>query len=62
MFINGVLAAKVSGFVSDYTEVPISAEARKSLKAGVNTIAIHCRQTVGGQFLDAGLIRVVPGK
>jgi len=62
VFLNGVLAAKVSGFVSDYTEVPISAEARKSLKAGANTIAIHCRQTIGGQFLDAGLIRVIPGK
>ncbi len=62
VFINEVLAASVKGFTTDFVEVPISAEARKSLKAGVNTMAIHCRQTGGGQFIDAGLIRVVPGK
>src|SRR5260221_9124634 len=32
VYINGVLAAKVSGFVSEYGEVPLTAEARKGLK------------------------------
>ncbi len=62
IYLNGELAAKVTGHTTDYVEVPISAEARKSLKADVNTMAIHCKQTAGGQFLDAGLIRVKPGK
>ena len=62
VYLNGVLAAKVAGHVGEFVEVPLSIEARKALKAGTNTIAIHCHQTAGGQFIDAGLVRVVPGK
>jgi CubicO group peptidase (beta-lactamase class C family) len=60
VFINGVLAAKLSGFTTDYELTAISADARATLKAGRNTIAIHCRQTTGGQFIDAGLVDVAP--
>ena len=60
--LNGVLAAKVTGYTSGYVEVPLTPAGRKALKAGANTMAIHCHQTVGGQCIDAGLIRVVPGK
>ncbi|MFO0804235.1 MAG: hypothetical protein U0791_14075 [Gemmataceae bacterium] len=45
----------LTGFTTDYVEVPISEAARKALKAGGNTVAIHCKQTGGGQYIDAGL-------
>jgi hypothetical protein len=52
------LAAKVTGFTASYEEIPISDEARATLKSGSNVIAIHCRQTIGGQSIDAGLIEL----
>ncbi len=63
IYLNGVLAAKLRGHVSSYQEeIPISAEALATLKKGQNSIAVHCHQTQGGQFIDAGLIEIVPSK
>ena len=62
IYINGVRAATVTGFVSNYGEVTITPEGRKALKAGTNTIAVHCHQTTGGQYIDLGLSEVIPAK
>ncbi|MDF2440485.1 MAG: hypothetical protein JWN98_1469 [Abditibacteriota bacterium] len=59
VFINGVLAGNIPGYTSSYDEFPISAPARAALKAGENTIAIHVRQSSGGQYIDAGLVQVI---
>jgi Glycosyl hydrolases family 2, sugar binding domain/Glycosyl hydrolases family 2/Glycosyl hydrolases family 2, TIM barrel domain len=56
VFINGILAVKTTGWTTDYTEFPLIAEGRKALKAGTNVIAIHVKQTTGGQYIDAGLV------
>jgi hypothetical protein len=60
VFLNGVPAARLSGYVTDYQMEAIAPEARAALRAGRNTLAVHCRQTSGGQFIDAGLVRVLP--
>ena len=60
VYLNGVLAIKVKGYTSNYEEFGISEAARKTLKPGQNVIAIHCHQNRGGQFIDAGLIRLKP--
>lgn len=58
VYINGVLAATASRWSDGYVYEPISAEAKAALKAGLNTIAVHCKQTSGGQNIDVGLVEL----
>ncbi|HEX8911246.1 MAG TPA: DUF1553 domain-containing protein, partial [Humisphaera sp.] len=55
VYLNGVLAFAEAGHVSKYKRVAVAPEAMKALVPGENLIAVHCRQTVGGQFVDVGL-------
>jgi hypothetical protein len=57
LYINGVLAAKRAGYTTDYDEIPLTSTGAKALKSGPNTIAIHCHQTGGGQYIDTGFAR-----
>jgi putative heme-binding domain-containing protein len=59
VYLNGVEAARLPRWTPGYIETPISAEAARTLRAGRNVIAIHCRQNSGGQYIDAGLVQLV---
>jgi hypothetical protein len=58
IYINGVLAAKVSGYKIEYEEIPIRPKARTAIKPGKNQIAVHCKNTTGGQYIDVGLVEI----
>ena len=63
IYLNGVLAVRVSGFTGEYEALPIAPAARATLKVGgTNTLAVHCHQTGGGQYIDVGLADVSEGK
>jgi hypothetical protein len=56
IYLNGSLAARLPGFITDYVLIEISSVAVSTLKPGENTIAVHCHQTTGGQGIDVGII------
>jgi hypothetical protein len=60
VYFNGVLAIKAAGFIVNYDLFPLTPAGRAALKPGKNTIAIHCHQTTGGQYVDFGLVDVEP--
>ena len=60
VYINGVLAAKAGGFTTQYDEMDLTKEGAAALKPGKNTLAAHCKQTMGGQYLDLGIVDLVP--
>ncbi|MFH0990615.1 MAG: beta-L-arabinofuranosidase domain-containing protein [bacterium] len=62
VYINGVLACKVSGWSSEYEQSELTAEGKAALKKGANVLAVYCKQTRGGQYIDLGIIRLLPGK
>ena len=59
VFINGRLAALLTGYQTSYVEVEADPAASNTLRSGENTIAVHCHQTRGGQYIDVGLIDVI---
>jgi hypothetical protein len=58
VYVDGVLATQVSGYVTDYEAVRIKTKAREILRPGNHILAVHCKQTGGGQYVDVGLADV----
>jgi hypothetical protein len=59
VYINGQLIAELEGYTTSYIRTTLDEKAQNSLKVGTNCIAIHCRQTKGGQYIDAGLVDII---
>lgn len=60
VYINGVMAFQTEGFVGNYDAFPLTKEGRAALRPGKNLIAVHCRQSTGGQYVDLGFVTVQP--
>lgn len=56
IYLNGKLVKSLKHYTVKYHSMDISESALDVLQTGRNTLAIHCRQTGGGQYIDAGLI------
>ena len=60
VYVDGVLAAGQSGYVTAYELIEIQAAAQALLKPGATVVlAVHCHQTGGGQGIDVGLVDVI---
>ncbi len=62
VYFNGKMALRVKGHIDKYELQPIKPNVRGAIRPGANTLAVHCRQTSGGQYIDVGLVETQPGK
>ncbi len=56
VFINGKLVMSRKGYSTEYKVLALDESATQALKTGENLLAVHCRQTGGGQFIDVHLV------
>ena len=62
VYINGILAAKLTGYTIEYQEYEIRPEARAWLKLGGNLLAVHAFHDGNQQLIDVGLADPVPAE
>lgn len=58
VYLNGQRVLETTGYTTGYAVMPMKPGTAEALKKGANVIAIHCHQTAGGQYIDAGLVSV----
>ena len=56
VYINGMQVATFKRWTTEYIIVGIEPKHRAALKVGLNHMAVHCRQTSGGQFIDVHVV------
>lgn len=57
IYINGVLAGSAAGYRTAYGLMSLTTAGRAAIiPNAVNTLAVHCHQTGGGQYIDVGLV------
>lgn len=60
VFLNGRQIASLEGYTANYVWIPLDKQVKQWLRQGNNTLAVHCRQTEGGQYIDVGLQQMLP--
>jgi len=57
IYVNGKKIWSHGGYTTAYEAYSITAELKKALQPGANTLAVHTHQTAGGQFIDLAILR-----
>lgn len=57
VFLNGVLAAKLTGRSPNYDQFDIKPAAAQTLQPGVSLIAVHTRRKTAASFIDVNLVQ-----
>ncbi|MDD7884751.1 glutaminase family protein [Flavivirga sp. 57AJ16] len=60
VYLNGNKIYETEGWLHRYKYIPINQNIIKKLKSKDNVLAIHVKNTAGGQWLDAGLVTEAP--
>lgn len=55
IYLNGGLIHSAKSYTNKYITVDIFKKAEFLLQTGKNTLAVSCKQTTGGQYIDVGL-------
>ena len=56
IYINGILAAKLTGYTLEYQQYEVRPEARASLRPGKNLLAVHAFHNGHQQLIDVGVV------
>lgn len=56
IYLNGQSIFSRQGYSQDYAEFDVTTAVASAVQTGKNVLAVHCRQTGGGQYIDAGLV------
>lgn len=56
VYLNGECIWQGSGWSDGYVGMDVASAVKKALKPGRNTIAVHCWQDWGGQYIDLALL------
>jgi hypothetical protein len=59
VYVNGKQVLTLAGFTTSYQMIPLTKDAAAAFKPGRNVLAVHCRQTRGGQYIDVGVVDLV---
>lgn len=59
VYVNGRRVAAFIGYKTTYALEPLGQQIGRALQKGRNVLAVHCRQTQGGQYIDVGVTDLV---
>lgn len=62
VYLNGAKVLDKSGSNGDYAYITLSDNDKAKLKTGENILAVHCKNTGGGSFVDVGILEELINK